>query len=132
MNAPLFEVTLRKYEPPEGGLDKKIRFFLLSMGLIRPGDEKSPLEKIFKTLLVNGETSVTELAGLTGVTESAVRYHLERLKALRLAEGRKNYKIAEADLGVAFKVFRRYVLEEILDRIENYVEAISGSSAQKV
>ena len=126
MNSPLFEVTLRKYEPPAGDRDRNLRFFFLSMGLIRPGDQKSPLETIFKTLLDRGEVSVTDLAEMTGITESAVRYHLERLKALRLVEGRKNYKIAEADLAVAFKVFRRYVLEEILDRIEVYVESLSS------
>ena len=63
MDAPLFEVTLRKYEPPSGDRDRKIRIFLLSMGLIRPGDKKSPIETIFKELLGSEKpVSVPELA----------------------------------------------------------------------
>jgi DNA-binding transcriptional ArsR family regulator len=121
-DAPIFEVTLRKYEPPSADFDRNLRVFLLSLGLIRPGDQKSPLEAIFRELLVRkAPVSVEELAKTTQITESAVRYHLERLKTLRLVDGRKEYFVAENDISVAFRVFRKYVLEEILDRIENYV-----------
>ncbi len=122
---PVFDVTLRKYELPTEDFDRNLRLFLLSMGLIRPGTKKSPLEVIFKYILVEKKPiSVEDLAEMTGITESAVRYHLERLKALRLVDGRKEYFLAENDLSVAFRVFRRYVLEEILDRIEGYVSAL--------
>lgn len=122
---PVFDVTLRKYELPTEDFDRNLRLFLLSMGLIRPGTKKSPLEVIFKHILVEKKPiSVEDLAEMTGITESAVRYHLERLKALRLVDGRKEYFLAENDLSVAFRVFRRYVLEEILDRIEGYVSAL--------
>ncbi len=125
-DSPIFEITLRKYEPPSGNAERDLRVFLLSMGLIRPGDSKSPLEAIFRAFLQKSSVSVTELAQMAKITPSAVRYHLERLKALRLVEGRKNYRLAEGDLSVAFRVFRRYVLEELLDRIESYVTEISS------
>ena len=122
---PVFGVTLRKYELPTEDFDRNLRLFLLSMGLIRPGAKKSPLEVIFKHILVEKKPiSVEDLAEMTEITESAVRYHLERLKALRLIDGRKEYFLAENDLSVAFRVFRRYVLEETLDRIEGYVSAL--------
>jgi DNA-binding transcriptional ArsR family regulator len=126
-DSPLFEIALRKYEPPTGRLDRDLRVFLLSMGLIRPGDLKSPLETVFRVLLTQKRpVSVAELAQKAQITQSAVRYHLERLKALRLVEGRGEYSLADGDLTVAFKVFRRYVLEEILDRIDAYVTEISS------
>jgi DNA-binding transcriptional ArsR family regulator len=126
-DSPIFELSLRKYEPPTGALERDLRVFLLSMGLIRPGDQESPLETMFHELLVQKRPiSVAELAQKAKITESAVRYHLERLKALRLVEGRKDYALAEGDLSIAFKVFRRYVLEEILDRIEAYVNQVSS------
>ncbi|TRO61999.1 ArsR family transcriptional regulator [Candidatus Bathyarchaeota archaeon] len=126
-DSPIFELSLRKYEPPTHSLERDLRVFLLSMGLIRPGDADAPLETIFRALLTQKRPiSVTELAQMAQITESAVRYHLERLKALRLVEGRKEYTLAEGDLSVAFKVFRRYVLEEILDRIDAYVTEISS------
>ena len=123
---PLLEVQLRKYEPPGPDFDRNLRVFLLSLGLIRPGDEQSPLETIFRELLVSKkEIPVDKLAELTHITPSAVRYHLEKLKELRLVSGRKNYYLAERDLTVAFSVFRRYVVEEVLDRIEKYVLSLS-------
>ncbi|MBR9689680.1 MAG: winged helix-turn-helix transcriptional regulator [Candidatus Altiarchaeota archaeon] len=126
-DTPLFELTLRKYEPPTGDLDKDLRTFLLSLGMVRPGDQKSPLEVIFKAILTSKKPiAVDDLAKMAGVTESAVRYHLERLKALRLVDGRKEYYLAETDLSVAFKVFRRYVLEELLDRIDLYVSELQS------
>lgn len=126
-DSPIFELSLRKYEPPTGNLERDLRVFLLSMGLVRPGDAKSPLETIFHALVTQKRPiSVTELAQMAKITESAVRYHLERLKSMRLVEGRKDYVLAEGDLSIAFKVFRRYVLEEILDRIDAYVTEISS------
>ena len=117
-DAAIMELTLRKYEPPSGDRESDLRMFLLSMGMVRPGDEHSPVEVIFKALLAGeGPVSVAELAQRANITESAVRYHLEKLKALRLVEGRRDYHLAEGDLLVAFKVFRRYVLEEYLTSI---------------
>jgi DNA-binding transcriptional ArsR family regulator len=127
-DSAIMELTLRKYEPPSGELDRDLRLFLLSMGLVRPGDEESPAEVIVREILTrDGPVSVSELAQKAKITESAVRYHLERLKSLRLVDGRGDYRLAEGDLTVAFRVFRRYVLEEVLDRIEAYVAAISSS-----
>ncbi len=124
-DAPIFEVTLRKYEPPAEDRRRNLRFFLLSLGLVRPGDRQSPLEVIFSRLLEeNGPVSLAKLAKEANITESAARYHMERLKALRLVEGRGEYRLAEGDLSVAFRVFRRYVLEEILDRIAEYAESL--------
>lgn len=126
-DVPIMELTLRKYEPPSGEFDQDLRMFLLSMGLVRPGDERSPAETIFKTLLTsNNPVSVSKMAEKAGITESAVRYHLERLKSMRLVEGRREYRLAEGDLLVSFRVFRRYVVEEVLDRIEAYVSQLAG------
>ncbi|HDR53329.1 MAG TPA: hypothetical protein ENN60_01490 [archaeon] len=121
---PISEVTLRKYEPPAETLDINIRRFLLALGLVRPGDRKSPLEAIFMALLTaSGPVTIPDMARLTEISESGVRYHLLRLKNLRLVApaSRGAYSIAEGgDLVMAFKMFRKYALEDILDRISEY------------
>jgi len=124
-DSAISEITLRKYEPPTGDLDRDLRLFLLSLGLVRPGHQDTPVEIVFKELLTTKKAvSVKELAKKARITESAVRYHLERLKTLRLVEGRGDYYLAEGDLTVAFKVFRRYFVEEVLDRIEAYANSL--------
>ena len=121
-------MTLRKYEPPGEDFKANIRRFLLGLGLVRPGDKNSPVEAILSTILTyNRPVAVRELVQLTGISESGVRYHVQRLKALRLVEGHGRYRIAEGDLAVAFKMLRRYALEDILDRISEYAEKLSGS-----
>ncbi|MBR9681007.1 MAG: winged helix-turn-helix transcriptional regulator [Candidatus Altiarchaeota archaeon] len=126
-DSAMSEITLRKYEPPSGDLERDLRQFLLSLGLVRPGSQDSPVETIFRELLLSKKPiSVGELAKKAKITESAVRYHLERLKTLRLVEGRGEYSLAEGDISIAFKVFRRYFVEEILDRIEAYVESLES------
>ena len=126
---PIAEVTLRKYEPPAGNLDTDIRRFLLSLGLVRPGDKESPVEVILRAILTApGPVGMKELSQKTGISESGVRYHLSRLKTMRLISGHGKYQIAEGDLSIAFKMFRRYALEDILDRISGYAESISEKS----
>ena len=123
---PLIEVSLRKYEPPTENFRKNLRFFLLSIGIIRPGDADSLAEKLFFEILSTREgVTVSEIAKKFGVSESAVRYHITKLKELRLIEGRGRYRITEGDLQIAFLIFKRYVIGEILDRIEVYVRILT-------
>jgi len=124
---PITEVTLRKYEPPGDAFDTNIRRFLLSLGLIRPGDKNSPVEVILKTILTYGKpVAIRDLAKQTGISESGVRYHVLRLKTMRLVEGHGKYQIAEGDLSLAFKIFRKYALEDVLDRISDYAEKLTS------
>lgn len=123
---PITEVVLRKYEAPGNDFKVNIRRFLLSLGLVRPGDKNSPVELILHTILTYGKAvSVRDLAQTTGISESGVRYHVLRLKNMHLIEGHGTYQIAEGDLGIAFKIFRKYSLEDILDRISEYAEKIN-------
>ncbi len=129
---PLVEVVLRKYEPPSDDLRSNLHFFLLSLGLVRPGEKSSLAENVFFELLTNPNgVSVSYLARKFGCSESAVRYHLQKLRELHLVEGRRIYRIAEGDLEIAFKVFRRFVVGEILDRIEDYVKRITDSLSRE-
>ncbi|MBR9681793.1 MAG: hypothetical protein GOV00_03265 [Candidatus Altiarchaeota archaeon] len=94
--------------------------------MIRPGDKNSPVEAILHSILTFGQpVSVRELAQQTRISESGVRYHVLRLKTMRLIEGHGKYRIAEGDLSIAYKMFRRYALEDVLDRISEYAEHIS-------
>ncbi len=120
------ELILRKYEAPTGDFKTDLRIFLLSLGLIRPGEKSSPVEKIFSELL-KGEKTIKELSKVSGISENAVRYQIRKLKSVGLVEGRKTYRIAEGNLVFAVKMLR-FRIEEILKRIEEYAESLLQNS----
>ena len=125
---PIFQVILRKYEPPTEDFDTNLKRFMLSLGLIRAGDKTPPIFRIFKTIVLSEQPiSVKKLGQQTNLSSSAVRYHIQKLKFLRLVDGRGSYSLSEdGDLLTSFKIFRRFVLEEIIERIEEYAAKLSG------
>ena len=50
-NKPMIEIVLRKYELPSNDFEKTLKFFLLSLGFLRPGDKDSLAEKVFEKIL---------------------------------------------------------------------------------
>jgi len=133
-DAPLIELVLRKYERPENS-DKKalLRMFLLSVGLIQPGDSRDTIVPIFDILMQATKTKESMKVGdicarlEKGAAPSNVRRHLRRLMAIKLVEKADGgYRIAESfDLPLAFKyVTQKYVLSDVLERIEIYAGAL--------
>lgn len=133
-DAPLTELTFRKYERPKGQKRDLIRTFLLSVGLLQPGDSRDTITDLFDLLMQATVTkdvlTVSEicLKLKKGAAPSNVRRHLRRLSALKLVEKTDGgYRIAENfDLEYAFKeVTQKYVLKDVLERIELYTKALS-------
>ena len=104
-DVPLQEITLRKYESPLG-LEKRetARKFLLSIGLLQPGESRDILVDIFDLLLgakkTRAELDVADFLRILkekkGASAPNVRRQLRRLKDMKLVEKTvKGYRIKE-------------------------------------
>lgn len=104
-DVPLQEITLRKYESPQNldhrELSKK---FLLSVGLLQPGESRDIIVDIFLQLLkarkeknfLQIEHFIDALKEKQGASPPNVRRQLRRLKALKLIEKLpEGYRITE-------------------------------------
>ena len=104
-DVPLQEVTLRKYESPQKLDNRELtKKFLLSIGLLQPGESRDIIVDIFLNLLKsrkNKEFLQIEnfsklLKGKAGASSPNIRRQLRRLKALKLVEKLpKGYRITE-------------------------------------
>jgi len=104
-DVPLQEITLRKYESPQN-LDQRelSKKFLLSVGLLQPGESRDILVDIFLQLLkarkeknfLQIENFIEILKDKQGASPPNVRRQLRRLKALKLVEKLTDgYRITE-------------------------------------
>jgi len=133
---PLQEVTLRKYEEPvnlEGReLSKK---FLLSVGLLQPGESRDVIVDIFHVLLLarkdkvplEVENFIQHLKNKQGASAPNIRRQLRRLKELKLVEKLPDgYRITE--FGHIKPVIDSYISEFLvkpaLDRVKQYAEKL--------
>lgn len=102
---PLNEITLRKYESPFG-LEKRetARKFLLSIGLLQPGESRDVIVDIFDLLLeakkTKAELDVPDFLRIMkdkkGASAPNVRRQLRRLKDMKMVEKTaKGYRIVE-------------------------------------
>ena len=100
---PLNEIILRKYEAPNGMERKELcRKFLLSIGLLQPGESRDIITEIFY-LLSKTDSSLNipmiakNLKGMPGASEPNIRRQIRRLKELKLIEKHNaGYRIVEA------------------------------------
>lgn len=135
--APLSEITLRKYEKPDDvPTQELLKKFCMSVGLLQPGDGRELLVDVFDLLLnADGPLTLKEIHSALEsrlskkVAPSGVRRHLRRLVDLKFVEGRKRqYRIFEGEkIDVVFREFtRKYVVEDILARIDEYAVELAG------
>ncbi|HIJ97617.1 TPA: hypothetical protein H1009_00860 [archaeon] len=133
---PLQEITLRKYEEPGslGGreLSKK---FLLSIGLLNPGESRDILVDIFSELLtarkdkkmLQAEEFTVLLKDKAGGSLPNVRRQLRRLKELKLVEhSAEGYRIAE--FGAVTPIIEKYIVEFLVkpavERVKQYANEV--------
>ena len=132
---PLLEVTLRKYERPNGTKKEVARKFLLSIGMLQPGDSRDIIVDVFLRLLearkeskiVKMDELLDSLKDKPGASPSNLRRQLRRLKALKLVEKKPDgYRIAES--GSIEPILDNYIIQFLvnpsLERIRNYVKEI--------
>ncbi|MBT4334256.1 hypothetical protein HOD61_00355 [archaeon] len=143
-DAPLSEITLRRYEKPYQSTKREmVRKLCLSIGLLQPGDSRDVIVDIFQVLIknkrkkvwLNSEEIRTEVIAtrtqnkipLIGVAPSNIRRQIKRLRDIMLVENiNNNYRIKEfEDLSIIFeKQIKGFYLTNILERVEDYFREI--------
>ena len=145
-DAPLGEITLRRYEKPGNLNDRELlRKICLSVGLLQPGDSRDVVVDVLQAMidaskskkLLSSEDVKEKVVGLRkkyklplkGIAESNIRRQLKRLRSLFLVEKIKNdYRITEwEELSVLFdEKIDKYHLENIKKRVKEYFNALGG------
>ncbi len=143
-DTPLMELTLRRYEKPEGlEMRELLKKFCLSLGLLQPGDSRDIVVDILHVLLKAKKREIdlssedirsrvmklrTEYSlPMLGVASSNVRRQIKRLRDLLIVEKVKNsYRITEfAQLHDTFEEkISRYLLPTITSRVKEYCKVI--------
>src|SRR3989338_3956166 len=139
-DAPLAEITLRKYEKPSN-TDKRdlIKKLCVSIGLLQPGDSRDVIVDVFHAIVDSNEPldskQVEEIViklrkekklPARGVASSYIRRQLKRLKDMFLIENVQNkYRISENNsLNKIFnekkKRYKLYSIVEIFPNSFNY------------
>ena len=135
---PLQEITLRRYETPQNlNTEELAKKFLLSVGLIQPGESRDVLVYIFRILLsarrnkqlVPLEKFLELLKGKPGGSPPNIRRQLRRLKDMKLAERLSGgYRITE--FGSVSKIVDNYiepfVINQSIERLKEYSKALDS------
>ncbi len=138
-DAPLSEITLRKYEVPQRLNDRElVRKLCLSLGLLQPGDSRDIVVDVFLVLLrakrplTSTQVEKKVIAQrkrskrpLLGIAPSNIRRQLLRLRDLFLVEKTKHtYGIRERSrLSSLFdEHIQAYYLQAILGRVHDYLK----------
>ncbi|RLG16628.1 hypothetical protein DRN62_03315 [Nanoarchaeota archaeon] len=130
---PIIQVTLRKFERPYGDFEELLRKFLMSVGLLQPGDSRNDVLKVVRELLRARRErkllQVRDLVELTKVSPPNVRRHLRRLRELGLVEKYDwGYRMREwMDLPSLIEGMEEFVLSPILRRVKEYAEAVEST-----
>ena len=140
-DAPLAEITLRKYEKPTDS-DKRelIKKICLSIGLLQPGDSRDVIVDVFHAVLESGEPldskQVEDIViksrnerklPAKGVASSNIRRQLRRLKEMFLIESVQNkYRVSENEsLDKIFEEkIEKYYLNSIVERVREYFNVL--------
>jgi len=140
-DAPLTEITLRKYEKPYAMSRRDlIRKICLSTGLLQPGDSRDVIVDIFQILLDESNAMTCEEVRenvirlrkeaklpLNGIASSNIRRQLKRLRDMYFVEKVKNtYRINEnEDISILFtEKIERFILPAIVERVKDYLKAL--------
>ena len=125
---PLQEITIRKYESPSGLEQRElVRKFLLSVGLLQPGESRDVIVNIFELLLENKgrgfePTEILKALGeKRGASAPNIRRQLKRLKDLKLVEKRQDgYQICESIPAVVENFIEPFVVKQTVERLKEY------------
>ncbi|MBD3253332.1 hypothetical protein GF386_06365 [Candidatus Pacearchaeota archaeon] len=141
---PLSEITLRKYEKPQG-LEKRelIRKICLSLGLLQLADSRDIIVDILMVLIEANrekqELSSEEIGDKVeflrkkysletkGLAESNIRRQLKRLRDAMLIEKTDNryYLNEHSSLKEIFENnLERFVIPQIIERIKEYLNEL--------
>ncbi len=133
---PLDEIKLRRFEKPSStNLKELSRKFLISIGLLQPGDGRDIISNIFYDFIVAAKNKeyieindlIKKYSNFDGGTPNNIRRHIKRLKDMKLIERTTyGYRITEfMPLKELFNelLIDRYIMP-ILNRIDEYADLI--------
>ena len=139
-DSPLSEITFRRYEKPFLKDRELVRKFVLSLGLLQPGDSRDVIVDVLYVFLKNRKemtsqevtSAVIELRKernlvLLGVADSNIRRQLRRLRESYLIEKKYNhYRINEwlSMKEIWEEKIAQFLIPSILDRVKDYCKAI--------
>lgn len=146
IDAPLSELTFRKYEKPENMAKRAVvKKLCLSLGLLQPGDSRDVIVDIFHALIIEAknekfitseevrkkviELREKEKLPLIGIASSNVRRQLKRLRDIFLVEKIRNkYRVTEfQSLSEIFQdKVMGYLLPSIITRVKDYISEIDS------
>jgi len=136
---PLQEITLRKYEEPSNLQGRELtKKFLLSVGMLQPGESRDVIVDIFHALLMarkdkrpmEVEHFINQLKGKPGASAPNVRRQLRRLRELKLVEKLpEGYRIVEfgSIKPVIDSFVTEYLVRPALERVKQYAEKLDAS-----
>jgi len=132
----LQEITIRKYESPQNQPTEELsRRFLLSVGLLQPGDSRDAIVDIFNLLLVarksrkflQVEDFLRILEHKQGASAPNIRRQLRRLREIKLIEKvGEGYRITEfgSVSSVVDNYIVPYVINQSVERLREYSKAL--------
>lgn len=154
---PLQEITLRKYEVPTTLENRELaRKFLLSIGMLQPGDSRDIIVDIYYTILrrhkqqggdaalalakedTNGFVSVSDvenaLEGKKGASKPNIRRQLRRLTEVKLIK-KQGGKYTPTENGKVSDIVENYlemfVVKPTVERIKQYAEKLDKINKNK-
>ena len=133
---PLQEITLRKYEQPFGLDDRELsRKFLLSIGLLQPGESRDIIVDIFELFVkarkinkpLEIEFIVNELEGKNGASAPNVARQIKRLRDMKLIEKvHEGYRITEFGKidNIVSNFVVPFVINQSAERLSEYAKEL--------
>ena len=133
---PLQEITLRKYEQPFGLDDRELsRKFLLSIGLLQPGESRDIIVDIFELFVkarklnkpLEVDFMVNELEGKSGASAPNVARQIKRLKDMKLIEKvHEGYRITEFGKidNIVSNFVVPFVINQSAERLSEYAKEL--------
>ena len=135
---PLQEITLRKYEEPANLQGRELtKKFLLSVGLLQPGESRDVIVDIFHALLIarkdkkpmEVEHFMQHLKDKQGASAPNVRRQLRRLRELKLVEKLpEGYRITEfgSIKPIIDSFVSEFLVQPALERVKQYAEKLDA------
>ena len=134
----LAEITLRKYEKPEGLKDRElVRKLCLSVGLLQPGDSRDIIVDILLIILQSKDPLTSQEVEervieyrkqnnlqLLGIASSNIRRQILRLRDIFIVEKVKNSYIVNENTTLQYifnEKIEKYHLNSIVERVKEYV-----------
>jgi predicted transcriptional regulator len=145
--APLNEITLRKYEKPYDAPKREIvRKVCLSLGLLQPGDSRDIIVDIL-LVLEDARKEKKELTSfeirdkveqsrkdnsleVKGIAESNIRRQLKRLRDIMLIDKQGNkYRLSEfSPLSETFTTkIEKFLIPQTIERIKEYLTKLDST-----